>query len=78
MPFGDPVVATVDADAGRVDVDRLDTSLTKGRNNLPGGRTHLPALGSPPPPTVRKPQQTAPALRAPTPTASPQDDPLAP
>ena len=77
-PLVDRVVATVDADAGRVDVDRLDNSLTKGRNNLPAGRSHLPALGSPPPPTVRKPQQTAPAPRAPTPTASPQDDPLAP
>jgi hypothetical protein len=76
MPFADPAAATVDGDAGRIDIPNFDTSPSRaaGRANSPGPRTA-------PSPNVKRPQRAlpaAPAPNAPSPTAPPQDDPLAP
>jgi serine/threonine-protein kinase len=68
-PFGEPVMATVDAGTPRVEIDPFDRGPARG-----AGRVNLPPHRATPPPTVRR----NPAPAAPATTAPPQDDPLAP
>ena len=76
MPLGESATVTVDAGAGRIELEPIDTAGSRFAPRNP------PPLRPMPAPAVRKPQRgappTAPAPRAPAPTAAPQDDPLAP
>jgi hypothetical protein len=78
MPLGESAVVTVDAGAGRIEIDPIDTAGTRFPSRSPVLRTPPAA-----PPVVRGKSQhgspsPSPAPRAPAPTAPPQDDPLAP